>query len=117
MNFKILKFSVIKLESEFASACNHAEVKFREIGRPFNFFSFWFFNSGVVISARHFPHPVSIARKIMDESPHCALSGEGALKFAQGLENFDEICEPGDLICDDCPNQHRGIKNMIFACE
>ena len=58
-----------------------------------------------MISGRHFPHPVSIARKIMDESPHCALSGEGALEFARSLGNFDEICAPKDLKGDDCPNQ------------
>ena len=55
------------------------------------------FLPGAVITARHFLHPVSIARKIMDESPHCALSGEGARKFADTLENFDGICNPEDL--------------------
>ena len=50
-----------------------------------------------MITARRFLHPVSIARQIMDKSPHCALSGEGALKFAQNLDNFDEICAPEDL--------------------
>ena len=33
----------------------------------------------------------------MYESPHCALSAGGALKFAE-LKNFDDICEPGELI-------------------
>ena len=70
-------------------------------------FSFSLFLPGAVISARHFRHPVSIARKIMDESPHCALSGEGALEFALSLGNFNEICAPNDLKGDDCPNQIR----------
>ena len=50
-----------------------------------------------MISGRHFRHPVSLARKIMYESPHCALSADGALKFAQ-LKQFDDICEPEELI-------------------
>ena len=33
----------------------------------------------------------------MDESGHCALSGEGALEFARSLENFEGICDPADL--------------------
>ena len=67
-----------------------------------------------MISARHFPHPVSIARKIMDKSPHCALSGEGALEFALSLGNFDEICVPKDLKGEDCPQQKILILNEQF---
>ena len=37
---------------------------------------------GAVISGKYFLHPVSLAKKIMNESPHCVLSGEGAYKFA-----------------------------------
>ena len=33
----------------------------------------------------------------MEESDHCALSGEGALEFARSLENFEGICDPADL--------------------
>ena len=48
----------------------------------------------------------------MDESRHCALSGEGALKIANSLENFDDICNPEDLKGgNDCPNQRKGIRN------
>ena len=79
----------------------------------FFFFLFFKFVPGAVITARHFPHPVSIARKIMDESRHCALSGEGALKFANSLENFDDICNPEDLKGgSDCPNQKTGIRKQ-----
>ena len=68
-----------------------------------------------MISARHFPHPVSIAKKIMENSLHCALSGEGALEFARSRQMFDEICAPDDLKdYDECPNQRRGIKNEKF---
>ena len=49
------------------------------------------------MGARHFSNPVSISRKIMEESYHCALSGDGALKFAKE-KGFPGICEPGDLV-------------------
>ena len=69
---------------------------------------------GAVISGRHFPYPVSIARKIMDESDHCALSGEGALEFARSLHGFDEICDPEDLKGDDCPYQRDYVLREEF---
>ena len=49
-----------------------------------------------MISGRHFRNPVSLAKKIMNDSPHCALTGEGALEFARD-ENFP-ICNPDQLI-------------------
>jgi len=40
---------------------------------------------GAVTYLQHIKHPVSVARKVMEETPHVMLSGNGALKFA--LEN------------------------------
>ena len=37
---------------------------------------------GSVVFLEHIVHPVSVARKVMDESPHVLLAGEGALQFA-----------------------------------
>ena len=51
----------------------------------------------------------------MDESPHCALSGEGALKFARSLGNFDGICDPEDLKGHDCPNQILKVAHPQFG--
>ena len=55
---------------------------------------------GAVMAARHFKNPISISRKIMEESPHCAFSADGALAFAKekGFDTY--ICEPQDLITD-----------------
>ena len=68
-----------------------------------------------MIGARHFRHPVTMARKVMEESAHCALTGEGALEFALSLENFGhEICAPKDLKGDDCPYQKIKVPNQQF---
>lgn len=40
---------------------------------------------GAVTYLQHIKHPVSVARMVMEKTPHVMLSGEGALKFA--LEN------------------------------
>ncbi len=43
---------------------------------------------GAVTYLQHIKHPVSVARRVMEETPHALLSGAGALKFAleQGFE-------------------------------
>lgn len=45
-------------------------------------------NAGSVTFLEHIMHPVSVARKVMEQTPHVMLSGEGALQFAlsQGFE-------------------------------
>ncbi len=42
-------------------------------------------NAGSVCFLQHIKHPISVARKVMENTPHVILAGSGALKFA--LEN------------------------------
>ena len=39
-------------------------------------------NAGSVVYLKEIEHPVSVARKVMEETPHVMLAGEGALQFA-----------------------------------
>ncbi|MCS6929946.1 MAG: N(4)-(beta-N-acetylglucosaminyl)-L-asparaginase [Saprospiraceae bacterium] len=39
-------------------------------------------NAGSVTYLQHIKHPVSVARRIMEKTPHVILSGDGALAFA-----------------------------------
>lgn len=39
-------------------------------------------NCGAVICLEHIIHPISVARKVMEETPHVILAGDGALQFA-----------------------------------
>ncbi len=50
---------------------------------------------GSVAFLQHIKHPISVARKVMDETPHVMLSGEGALRFAleQGFKKEDLLTE------------------------
>lgn len=41
-----------------------------------------FSNCGSVACLEHIVHPISVARKLMEKTPHVMLVGEGALKFA-----------------------------------
>jgi N4-(beta-N-acetylglucosaminyl)-L-asparaginase len=40
-------------------------------------------NAGSVTYLQHIMHPISVARRIMEETPHVMLSGEGAYRFAR----------------------------------
>lgn len=42
-------------------------------------------NAGSVCFLKHIKHPISVARMVMEKTPHVMLSGDGALQFA--LEN------------------------------
>lgn len=39
-------------------------------------------NAGSVASLEHIKHPISVARRVMEKTPHVMLVGEGALEFA-----------------------------------
>lgn len=48
-------------------------------------------NAGSVVFLEHIMHPISVARKVMEKTPHVMLAGEGALQFAveQGFTKED----------------------------
>lgn len=39
-------------------------------------------NCGAVLCLEHIVHPISVARKVMEKTPHVILAGDGALQFA-----------------------------------
>lgn len=43
-----------------------------------------FGNAGSVSFLEHIMHPISVARRVLEKTPHVMLSGEGALQFALG---------------------------------
>ena len=53
-------------------------------------------NAGSVCFLQNIKHPISVARKVMEETPHVMLAGEGALQFAleHGFEEEDLLTEP-----------------------
>ena len=55
-------------------------------------------NCGSVSFLQHIKHPISVARKVMDETPHVMLSGEGALQFAleKGFPKEDLLTEKAE---------------------
>ncbi|XP_028412679.1 isoaspartyl peptidase/L-asparaginase-like [Dendronephthya gigantea] len=68
-------------------------------------------DTGAVMAVRYFDHPVSLSRKILDDRQlgHCALSGEGALKYAR--EKGFPILDPKKLIV---PGEEDRIKVVYY---
>jgi N4-(beta-N-acetylglucosaminyl)-L-asparaginase len=52
-------------------------------------------NCGAVAAIEHIAHPISVARRVMERTPHVLLVGEGALQFAleQGFKK-EELLTP-----------------------
>ena len=52
-------------------------------------------NCGAVLAMQNIAHPVSVARKVMEETPHVMLAGKGAEQFAYetGFEKTDLLTE------------------------
>lgn len=49
--------------------------------------------AGAVASIRDIVNPVSVARRVMEATPHVMLAGAGALEFARS-QGFEEVGEP-----------------------
>lgn len=54
-------------------------------------------NCGSVAALQHIAHPISVARLVMERTPHVMLVGEGALQFAlsQGFQKEELLTEGG----------------------
>jgi beta-aspartyl-peptidase (threonine type) len=56
------------------------------------------FRAGAVAAVRNILHPISLARKVMNESDHVLLVGEGANQFAREVGLLE--CSPEELIVE-----------------
>src|SRR5208283_3780664 len=52
-------------------------------------------NAGSVVFLEHIMHPISVARRVMEKTPHVVLAGDGALQFAieQGFKKEDLLTD------------------------
>ena len=64
--------------------------------------------AGAVAAIQGVRHPVSVARSIMDESPHVMLVGVGARKFAR--EHGAELCKTEDLLVGRELDRYRRVR-------
>ena len=68
-------------------------------------------NAGSVTYLQHIKHPISVARKVMEKTPHVMLSGDGALQFAleQGFEKEELITEQSEKVWKEWVERKRSL--------
>ncbi|MAM18442.1 MAG: N(4)-(beta-N-acetylglucosaminyl)-L-asparaginase [Christiangramia sp.] len=71
-------------------------------------------DAGSVVYLHHVEHPVSVARKVMEETPHVMLAGEGALQFAiqQGFKKQELLTEESEKAWKEWL-EHKNYKPII----
>lgn len=81
-------------------------------------------NCGSVAAMEHIAHPISVARLVMEKTPHVMLVGEGALQFAlaNGFEHEKLLTPEGEAAWKTWLKQRKyepviNIENKSFAVE
>ena len=73
-------------------------------------------NCGAVSYLQHIKNPISVARKVMEETPHVMLSGKGALDFAleKGFEKENLLTEKAENLWKEwlVTSQYKPIVNI-----
>lgn len=69
--------------------------------------------TGGVTCVRDIANPVSLARKVMEETCHCLLCGKGAMKFAKSI-NFPILSDPSKLISNESVCKSFVVKEGTF---
>ena len=73
-------------------------------------------NCGAVSYLQHIKNPISVARKVMEETPHVMLSGKGALDFAlkKGFKMENLLTEKAENLWNDwlVKSQYKPIVNI-----
>lgn len=70
--------------------------------------------SGAVAAVTGIANPVSLARHVMEDTSHCFLAGNGALKYAKKI-GFPILSNPLELISDESRLQLEGNKSFNQA--
>ncbi len=81
-------------------------------------------NCGAVAAIQHIAHPISVARMVMEKTPHVMLVGDGALQFAleQGFEREELLTPAGEAAWKEWLKEKKyepvvNIENKSFAVE
>lgn len=71
---------------------------------------------GAVACVQAIANPVSLARYVMEDTPHCLLAAEGALKFARKI-GFPVLENPLELITNESHKRSAHGTNYVVMAE
>lgn len=69
--------------------------------------------TGAVASVKDIANPIQLSKKVLEETPHCLLSGEGASKFAKRI-GIPIIDDPKKLIVQESALKAKLDNNVSF---
>lgn len=72
--------------------------------------------TGAVACVQAIANPVSLARRVMEDTPHCLLAAEGALKFARKI-GFPVLENPLDLVTTESHERSAGGPDYIVMAD
>lgn len=72
--------------------------------------------AGAVACVQAIANPVSLARRVMEDTPHCLLAGEGALKFAKKI-GFPVVEDPLVLVTAESHERSVDAANYVGTVE
>jgi len=72
--------------------------------------------SGAVTCVEAIANPVSLARRVMEDTSHCLLAGEGALKFAKKI-GFPLLKNPLELATEESHERSRDAEIYLGTAE
>ena len=75
-----------------------------------------FNNLGAVGCVQSIANPVSLARRVMEDTPHCLLVGEGALKFAKKV-GFPILANPLELVTKESQERYKNARDYLGNVE
>jgi N4-(beta-N-acetylglucosaminyl)-L-asparaginase len=69
-------------------------------------------DAGAVACLKHIMHPISVARLVMEETPHVMLVGEGALEFAmsKGFQKTDLLTTNARKAWEEWKKKHEAVQ-------
>ncbi|XP_067032456.1 isoaspartyl peptidase/L-asparaginase-like isoform X4 [Acropora muricata] len=71
---------------------------------------------GAVGCVQSIANPVSLARRVMEDTPHCLLVGEGALKFAKKV-GFPILANPLELVTKESQERYKNARDYLGNVE
>ena len=71
---------------------------------------------GAVACVQAIANPVSLARHVMEDTPHCLLAAEGALKFARKI-GFPVLEDPLELATNESHERSAQGGNYVMMAE
>lgn len=71
--------------------------------------------SGAVAGLNNVKHPITVARRVMERTPHALFAGAGAREFARKHAPAEDLCQPDDLVTEAIKSEWRSRSRRDYG--